>query len=382
MQGGNRVMLEKKTYKNWKEICEAMNWSTTGGDTKKKYLKQLDSMCKYHKEGFKIVIDEIFAEPKEIEDNRKGNSGRKSTYGHLIKKGIIDLYCKKGVNIMIITQKELNKIFLNYNSNIVKEVAEGLKEKYINEKGLNPKAFKAETQYITTLIEDKLFCDIWYKQITGSKFKEENFDNSVGLRLGYKIQNENGENEIEWHISDDKELLAKWKKFRDKYANEHNIKAYSFGEASMRYATNEQWGNCVKEFANTPTLSEEELKEVLKYTSAPTIQDSIEDINGMMCRGKLIAIQIVFLIAYDGEEDLSTIKLTNGELLELQLEVYKSIKKKFEANKVKRQQDKIVKKKIKYGSKEYKIKKINEVRQMFGEELLFKVIDVSGGYNK
>ena len=63
-------MLEQKTYKNYKQLCKAMNWSTTGGNTKTKYLKELDSLCKWHKEGNKIVIDEIYEEPKEIIDNR------------------------------------------------------------------------------------------------------------------------------------------------------------------------------------------------------------------------------------------------------------------------------------------------------------------------
>ena len=34
-----------------KELCKAMNWSTTGGNTKIKHLKELDSLCKWHKEG-------------------------------------------------------------------------------------------------------------------------------------------------------------------------------------------------------------------------------------------------------------------------------------------------------------------------------------------
>ena len=63
-------MLEQRDYKNYKELCKAMNWSITGGDTKVKHLKELDSLCKWHKEGNKIVIDEIYSEPKEIIDNR------------------------------------------------------------------------------------------------------------------------------------------------------------------------------------------------------------------------------------------------------------------------------------------------------------------------
>lgn len=70
-------MLELKTYKNWKEICKVMNWSTTGGDTKKKYLKLLSSLCKYHKEGNKFVIEEIYKQPKKVKDKRKNNKGNK-----------------------------------------------------------------------------------------------------------------------------------------------------------------------------------------------------------------------------------------------------------------------------------------------------------------
>ena len=58
-------MLEQKTYKSYKQLCEDMNWSITGGNTKVKHLKELDSLCKWHKEGNKIVIDEIYSKPKE-----------------------------------------------------------------------------------------------------------------------------------------------------------------------------------------------------------------------------------------------------------------------------------------------------------------------------
>lgn len=65
-------MLEVKTYKNWKELCNAMDWSNKGGNTKKKYLKQLESLCKYHKNGNSYIIEEIYDKPKPIEDNRGG----------------------------------------------------------------------------------------------------------------------------------------------------------------------------------------------------------------------------------------------------------------------------------------------------------------------
>ena len=63
-------MLELTTYKNWKELCNIMNWSDKGGNTKKKYLKQLESICKYRKEGNSFIIEEIYEEPRPIKDDR------------------------------------------------------------------------------------------------------------------------------------------------------------------------------------------------------------------------------------------------------------------------------------------------------------------------
>ena len=65
-------MLELKTYKNYKELCVAMDWKITDGSSKKKQLKELESLCKYHKEGNKFVIDEVFENPKPIKDGRGG----------------------------------------------------------------------------------------------------------------------------------------------------------------------------------------------------------------------------------------------------------------------------------------------------------------------
>ena len=49
------IMLEKKTYKNYKEICAAMDWKVTSGESKKSQLKDLERYCKYHKEGQKFI---------------------------------------------------------------------------------------------------------------------------------------------------------------------------------------------------------------------------------------------------------------------------------------------------------------------------------------
>lgn len=56
--------------KNYKELCKVLGISSTGGNTKKKYIKELKRYVKYHQEGYKFIIDEIYAKPKEKIDNR------------------------------------------------------------------------------------------------------------------------------------------------------------------------------------------------------------------------------------------------------------------------------------------------------------------------
>ena len=75
-------MLELGIYKNFKELCESVGWNATkGGTYKKARLKELDTICNWHKEGNKIVITEVFGDlPKEC-DKRKfnGNNGHSTS---------------------------------------------------------------------------------------------------------------------------------------------------------------------------------------------------------------------------------------------------------------------------------------------------------------
>ena len=64
-------MLEVGEYKNYKAICEIMGWKPVGGDTKVKHLKELESICKYTKDGYKFIVEEIYETPLPIVDNRK-----------------------------------------------------------------------------------------------------------------------------------------------------------------------------------------------------------------------------------------------------------------------------------------------------------------------
>ena len=78
-------MVELREYK-YSELCEVMNWKKLKGNSKKSQYKILDTLCKYHLEGYgksqKIIIDEIYKQKKYKIDNRKYNKNQ----GHFTSK--------------------------------------------------------------------------------------------------------------------------------------------------------------------------------------------------------------------------------------------------------------------------------------------------------
>ena len=53
---------EGQVFKNYKELCATLEIEPTDGSSKRAQFKDLDTYCLYHKEGHKIIIDEIFDE--------------------------------------------------------------------------------------------------------------------------------------------------------------------------------------------------------------------------------------------------------------------------------------------------------------------------------
>lgn len=73
-------------YNNFKEVCVALGLMlevdcTPKGNTRKRLEKELDCICKWHKEGRKIVVDEIYSKLKPKLDKRR----EKSVYVDSIK---------------------------------------------------------------------------------------------------------------------------------------------------------------------------------------------------------------------------------------------------------------------------------------------------------
>lgn len=60
-----------RVFKNYKELCSFMGWKTIGGDYKKSRLKELETLCKYHNEGYKFIIDEVHQQQLSKKDKRR-----------------------------------------------------------------------------------------------------------------------------------------------------------------------------------------------------------------------------------------------------------------------------------------------------------------------
>lgn len=76
-------LIVGRIFKNYKELCSFMGWKIQTGKAKKLQFQEFERICKHHKEGNKIVVDEVYqvaiAKPEDGRINNKGN-GKKSIY--------------------------------------------------------------------------------------------------------------------------------------------------------------------------------------------------------------------------------------------------------------------------------------------------------------
>lgn len=105
-------------FKNYKELCAYMGWVVGTGTQKKAQLKELDTICEWHKEGNKIVIDEVFEEKKKKVDKRASSS----KYINPIEVVLLySLKNKEGEVYLSTTQLAMLLEMFNENFNLLKD---------------------------------------------------------------------------------------------------------------------------------------------------------------------------------------------------------------------------------------------------------------------
>lgn len=61
------ILKEKKEFKNYRDLCNHLNWEISEGNSKKKQLKELDLICRYSKNGNKFIIEEVYEDRADAE---------------------------------------------------------------------------------------------------------------------------------------------------------------------------------------------------------------------------------------------------------------------------------------------------------------------------
>lgn len=124
-----------QSVKNYKELCKLLGEKTKAGKSKQLQLKDWGRYFRYSKVGNKFVINEIYLEPKEKIDNRKGNSGtsegsrnNNNIYGQYIDQILSNYFADCEESVIYRTTNQLafvaGLINLNYS------LASSYKDKY------------------------------------------------------------------------------------------------------------------------------------------------------------------------------------------------------------------------------------------------------------
>lgn len=127
-----------QVIKNYKELCVVLGERIKTGNGKIAQLKEIERYIKYHKDGNKFVIDEIYDKAKDKEDGRnivkaddKRHEGNSSIYGSDIKRLLLYLMATslESDEIILPISILLSKLYMiNYNYSIGRRNQERLSE--------------------------------------------------------------------------------------------------------------------------------------------------------------------------------------------------------------------------------------------------------------
>ena len=314
-------MLEKKIYKNYKELCAALGWKITSGDAKKRQIEHLSSFCKYQKEGNKYVITEIFAEQKEIEDKRKNNKGegkKTSKVGKSLPMIIIDNMKKEGVGMKDIAIYELKDQYLFISNNTITIRTQEVIKEYLLKYSMESYKYKEQDLWLWSKevlndINNKIYAKFDYIMTYNVPTK----DKTVKVEKCYRIKDSKGQEDI---FND--EFTKIYEDFKTAYCKANNIFLYGHNKAinyTLANASEEQREQCKIDFLKSP--------KAIRYFREH------ESINGLMFYPE--KIKIICMVYNISAENLERVKLLPKEvkgaiILETKVELVKAIKKSME----------------------------------------------------
>lgn len=106
MENKFKELLEVgQVFKNYKDLCLHLGEEIKDGNSKKSQIRNWDCYFKTHKEGNKIIIDEIYDTSKQNKHHRGGANN--VIFGDIIELLILDLLTKEDNNVLIIGRTKL-----------------------------------------------------------------------------------------------------------------------------------------------------------------------------------------------------------------------------------------------------------------------------------
>lgn len=98
-------------FKNYKALCEFMEWKVYkgGSNSQKAQIKILDSMCDWHKEGNKIIVDEVYEVRLASKDGRinNTNAGVKSEFQEDMEIALMAYFNSKKDRVLVCSKAKL-----------------------------------------------------------------------------------------------------------------------------------------------------------------------------------------------------------------------------------------------------------------------------------
>ena len=89
-------IVEGRVFKNWKALCEVLEVEPKSCSYRAKQEKEFRCYFNWIKEGRKIIITEVYEEPKEKEDGRRIGNASKGPNEYSIIGDIIEMYVYYG----------------------------------------------------------------------------------------------------------------------------------------------------------------------------------------------------------------------------------------------------------------------------------------------
>lgn len=161
--------------KNYRQLCLVLEIEPTGGCKKKSQIKELERYIKYHKEGNKFVVDEVYEEVKDKMDKR--TNGNNNDLSKNLRYMILHL-CHKN--------KLRGKVEVGYSKTFLYSYCGMINENYRDTKG-NKKAFAQYLNLEQLAIEE---CFEYTDDRMGQALRRAlstltNTNKALGYRYGY-----------------------------------------------------------------------------------------------------------------------------------------------------------------------------------------------------